>query len=55
MAAALYGAPADGPIRREYKPGRIRAARGSVRWRYVKPGKWAAVRTGGAARGAAAG
>jgi hypothetical protein len=34
MAAALYLAPADGPIRREFTPGRRRAARNSVRWTY---------------------
>ena len=32
MSARLYGAPSDGPFRREYKPGRQRAVRGSVRW-----------------------
>jgi hypothetical protein len=36
MSAALYGAPPDSPIRREFKPGRQRAARDSVRWTYVK-------------------
>ena len=35
MSAALYGALADAPIRREFAPGRRRAARGSVRWVYV--------------------
>jgi hypothetical protein len=34
MAAALYLAPADGPIHREFRPGRQRAARNSVRWTY---------------------
>jgi hypothetical protein len=36
MSAALYGAPPDSLIRREFKPGRKRAARNSVRWTYVK-------------------
>ena len=36
MAAALYGAPPDSPIQREYTSGRGRALRGSVRWSYVK-------------------
>ena len=36
MSAALYGAPADRPIRREFVPGVQRAQRGSVRWMYVK-------------------
>ena len=36
MSAALYGAPADSPIRREFEPGRQRAVRNSVRWTYVK-------------------
>ncbi len=35
MSAELYRAPADGPIRRESKPGQQRAARGSVRWFYA--------------------
>jgi hypothetical protein len=36
MSACLYGAPADGPFRREYQPGRDRAIRGSVRWTYAR-------------------
>ena len=36
MSAALYGAPSESPIRREFTPGPTRAARGSVRWKYVK-------------------
>lgn len=36
MSAALYGAPADSPIRREFEPGRQRAVRDSVRWTYEK-------------------
>lgn len=41
MSAALYGAPADSPIRREFQPGRERAVRGSVRWiiATANPGK----------------
>jgi hypothetical protein len=35
MSAALYGAPADGPIRREFEPGPARARRGSVRWLHI--------------------
>jgi hypothetical protein len=35
MSARLYSAPAESPIRREFKPGKTRAARGSVRWVYV--------------------
>lgn len=35
MSARLYGAPSDGPFRREYKAGRERAVRGSVRWIYA--------------------
>ena len=35
MDARLYTAPLDVPIRREYQPGPRRAARGSVRWKYV--------------------
>jgi hypothetical protein len=35
MSAALYRAPVDGPIQREYAPGEKRAIRGSVRWTYV--------------------
>lgn len=34
MSAALYGAPRDGPILRQFSPGRQRAARDSVRWTY---------------------
>jgi len=37
MSAALYGAPKDGPLQREYAAGRQRAVRGSVRWLYVEP------------------
>lgn len=37
MSAALYTAPSDARIRREFVPGKRRAARGSVRWRYVGP------------------
>jgi hypothetical protein len=36
MSAALYGAPPESPIRREFKPGRQRALRASVRWTYDK-------------------
>jgi hypothetical protein len=36
MSAALYGAPADSPIKREFTPGKQRAARDSVRWTYAK-------------------
>jgi hypothetical protein len=36
MRAALYGAPPDSPIRREFKPGRQRAVPSSVRWTYVQ-------------------
>lgn len=36
MSAALYGAPPDSPIRREFKLGRQRALRDSVRWTYDK-------------------
>lgn len=36
MSAALYREPAGGRIQREYRPGPSRAARGSVRWRYVR-------------------
>ena len=39
MSAALYRAPSDGPIRREFEPGRQRAVRDSVRWRYEKQGR----------------
>jgi hypothetical protein len=41
MSAALYGASAAGPIQREFRPGRARAIRGSVRWAVAKtsPGK----------------
>jgi hypothetical protein len=35
MSAQLYRAPRDGPIQREFTPGRLRAARGSVRWTSV--------------------
>ncbi|MGH2965127.1 MAG: winged helix-turn-helix domain-containing protein [Solirubrobacterales bacterium] len=35
MAAALYRAPANGPIRRKFRQGKTRAARDSVRWEYV--------------------
>jgi HB1, ASXL, restriction endonuclease HTH domain len=35
MSAALYGAQAGEPIRREFRPGRERAVRGTVRWVYV--------------------
>lgn len=35
MRAALYKAPSQSPIRREFTPGVTRATRGSVRWRYV--------------------
>ena len=35
MSAALYGAPTDTPIRREFAPGKQRALRGSVRWVYI--------------------
>jgi hypothetical protein len=34
MSAVLYAVPRDGPIRREFEPGTVRAKRGSVRWRY---------------------
>lgn len=34
MSAALYGAPADAPLRREFTAGRQRAKRDSVRWLY---------------------
>jgi Tfp pilus assembly protein PilX len=34
MSAALYGAPPDSPIRREFTPGRQRAVRDSVGWTY---------------------
>lgn len=34
MSAALYTAPSDAPVSREYQPGPTRARRGSVRWRY---------------------
>ena len=37
MSAALYGAPPETPIRREFMAGRQRAVRGSVRWVYVGP------------------
>lgn len=36
MSAALYCAPRDPPIRREFEPGRQRALRASVRWTYNK-------------------
>lgn len=36
MSAVLYKAPADAPIRREYRKGPRRAVRDSVRWSYVK-------------------
>jgi hypothetical protein len=36
MSAALYGAPKDGPLQREFTPGRQRAKRESVRWTYDK-------------------
>ena len=39
MSAALYGAPADGRIQREFTRGKQRAVRGSVRWKYVGPGR----------------
>jgi hypothetical protein len=35
MSAALYSAPADSPIHREYELVYQRARQGSVRWRYV--------------------
>jgi hypothetical protein len=37
MSAALYGASSDGPIRRQFTPGKARAVRASVRWSY-EPG-----------------
>lgn len=36
MSAALYGAPPESPIRREFEPGRQRARRASVPWTYDK-------------------
>jgi hypothetical protein len=36
MNAALYRAPADSPIRREFESGPKRAVRGSVRWTYAE-------------------
>jgi hypothetical protein len=36
MSSALYGAPSESPIQREFKPGRQRARRGSVHWRYAE-------------------
>jgi hypothetical protein len=36
MSAALYTAPASGPIRREFEPGPTRARRGTVRWTYIE-------------------
>ena len=41
MSARLYGAPRDGAIQREYVAGRSRAKRGSVRWAYVGPRRYA--------------
>jgi len=38
MNAALYRAPLDAPIRREFIPGPQRAQWNTVRWRYVRPG-----------------
>jgi len=35
MSAALYGASPDAGLRRDFRPGRRRAARGSVRWTYA--------------------
>ena len=35
MSAALYGAPKEGPVQREWTAGAHRAIRGSVRWRYI--------------------
>ena len=37
MSARLYTAPAARHIRREFRPGRERARRGSVRWVYHEP------------------
>lgn len=37
MSAALYRLSADSPIKREFKPGSLRARRGSVRWAW-RPG-----------------
>jgi hypothetical protein len=34
MSAALYRAPKDSPIRRDFEPGPGRAARGTVRWTF---------------------
>jgi len=34
MSAALYGAPLESRIRRDFTPGSRRAVRGSVRWFY---------------------
>src|SRR6266566_5050390 len=39
MSAALYTAPTDGPIRRRFVAGGMRAKRGSVRWTYVTPAR----------------
>jgi hypothetical protein len=36
MSRALYGVTSESPIRREFKPGPTRAARGSVRWTYAE-------------------
>lgn len=36
MSAALYAAPPESPIRREFEPGHKRAVRDSVRWTYEK-------------------
>lgn len=38
MSARLYDSPDDGPIRRQFQIGRVRAVRGSVRWVYVGDG-----------------
>jgi hypothetical protein len=35
MSAALYAAPPDAAVRREFIAGRQRAQRGSVRWKYA--------------------
>jgi len=43
MRAALYKAPASGSIQREFRRGRARAARGSVRWFYSGAGRAAAL------------
>jgi hypothetical protein len=36
MAARLYAAPPDAPIKRVFQQGRTRAKQGSVRWSYVR-------------------